>query len=211
MGEAPDRMHLVESAEDVEHLELPDPQRVAYLTQTTLSVDETAETLDALRVRFPEARGPAADDICYATQNRQIAVKALAQQADVVLVVGSDTSSNSNRLREVAEATGARAYLVEEAAHIDPAWIDGAATVGVTAGASAPEDLVEDVIAWLRAHGAASVEDLVVVDEDMYFALPAEILREIVARGVSSPVLDKHAAQRATARRLETARAAARR
>jgi 4-hydroxy-3-methylbut-2-enyl diphosphate reductase len=207
MGEVPGEIVLVENAGDVQSLAVDDPARVAYLTQTTLSVDETTDVLDALRERFPAARGPAKDDICYATQNRQTAVKALAERTDVVLVVGSDTSSNSNRLREVAESLGARAYLVEEAADIDPAWIEGARVVGVTAGASAPEDLVEQVIEWLRARGAEGVEDMVVVSEDVYFALPPELLREIAARGVSSPILDKHTAQPSTARRLETARA----
>jgi 4-hydroxy-3-methylbut-2-enyl diphosphate reductase len=208
MGEVPGRITLVEDADDVARLDVPNAQRVAYLTQTTLSVDETRGVIDALKERFPSARGPAKDDICYATSNRQLAVKALAERADVVLVVGSDTSSNSNRLREVAESLGARAYLVEEAAGIDPAWLAGAEVVGVTAGASAPEDLVEQVVAWLRAQGAESVEDLVVVSEDVYFALPPELLREIAARGVSSPALDKHMARPATARRIEETRRA---
>ncbi len=205
MGEVPGHITLVENAGDVAALPAAD-EPVAYLSQTTLSVDETRAVIDAIRVRFPQARGPAKDDICYATSNRQSAVKELAARCDVVFVVGSSTSSNSTRLREVAEALGARAYLVEEASNIDPAWLDGAQCVGVTAGASAPEDLVEDVVSWLRAHGAVTVEDLVTVSEDVYFALPPELLREIAARGVESTTLDKHTARPATMRRLEETR-----
>lgn len=207
MGEVPGHITLVEDGKDVEALtDVPDESRVVYLSQTTLSVDETRSVIDSIRVRFPQARGPAKDDICYATSNRQSAVKELAARCDVVLVVGSSTSSNSNRLREVAESLGARSFLVEEAADIQPSWLDGAQCVGVTAGASAPEDLVEDVVAWLRAHGATTVDDLVTVSEDVYFALPQELLRDITARGVESPTLEKHKARPATMRRLEETR-----
>jgi 4-hydroxy-3-methylbut-2-enyl diphosphate reductase len=177
MGHAPERMHLVESVEDVERLEVADPERLACLTQTTLSVDDTAEVLDALRRRFPRIRLPRKDDICYATQNRQNAVKALSREADVVLVVGAPESSNSNRLVEIARKAGIAAHLVETAADIEPDWVSGAACVGVTAGASAPEVLVEQVVDRLRALGVgdARVESLPIVDEGVFFQLPSEL------------------------------------
>jgi 4-hydroxy-3-methylbut-2-enyl diphosphate reductase len=177
MGHAPQRMHLVESVEDVAKLEVEDPSRLACLTQTTLSVDDTAEIMTALRARFPDIRLPRKDDICYATQNRQNAVKELARRADVVLVVGAPTSSNSNRLVEIAEKCGARGHLVETADDIEAGWIEGAACVGVTAGASAPEILVEAVVERLRALAPDDfvLDTLPRVDEGVVFQLPAEL------------------------------------
>jgi len=177
MGHAPERMHLVESVEDVAGLRVADPERLACLTQTTLSVDDTAEVMAALRERFPTIALPRKDDICYATQNRQNAVKDLARRAQVVLVVGAPSSSNSNRLVEIAEKCGARGFLVETAADIRPEWLEGVGCVGVTAGASAPEVLVEQVIARLgELSGDGFVLDaLPVVDEGVVFQLPAEL------------------------------------
>jgi 4-hydroxy-3-methylbut-2-enyl diphosphate reductase len=174
MGQLPGRMHLVQTEADAEAIEVRDPARVAYVTQTTLSVDDTRRIVEVLRRRFPAIVGPKKDDICYATQNRQDAVKRIAREADVVLVVGSPLSSNSNRLREVAEAHGARAHLVESADGIDPAWLDGARTVGVTSGASTPDHLVADVIDHMRRRGA-EIEDVRLMDEDVHFVLPQEV------------------------------------
>jgi 4-hydroxy-3-methylbut-2-enyl diphosphate reductase len=175
MGHAPGRMQLVETVADVARVRVRDPARVACLTQTTLSVDDTREILEALRARFPAIRLPRKDDICYATQNRQNAVKELCRAADVVLVVGAPESSNSNRLVEIAAKVGARSYLVQSAAEIDPAWLAGADCVGVTAGASAPEVLVEEVVERLRQLGATRVDSLPVVNEGVVFQLPAEL------------------------------------
>jgi len=177
MGHAPDRIHLVESPEDVERLEVRDPEKLACVTQTTLSVDDTAEVMEALRRRFPKIRLPRKDDICYATQNRQNAVKDLARQADVVLVVGAPSSSNSNRLVEIAARSGVKAHLVETADDIRPEWVRGAGCVGVTAGASAPEVLVEAVVERLRAlaGGTAEVVAPPPVDEGVVFQLPAAL------------------------------------
>ncbi len=175
MGHAPGRMQLVETVEDVAHLRVRDPARVACLTQTTLSVDDTRAILDALRARFPEIRLPRKDDICYATQNRQNAVKQLCREAEVVLVVGAPESSNSNRLVEIAVKAGARSHLVQTASDIDPSWLAGAACVGVTAGASAPEVLVEEVVERLRAFGATRVDSLPALNEGVVFQLPAEL------------------------------------
>jgi 4-hydroxy-3-methylbut-2-enyl diphosphate reductase len=177
LGHAPGRMHLVETLADVEKLEVRDPQKLAVLTQTTLSVDDTREIIAALRERFPGVRLPGKDDICYATQNRQNAVKTLAERCQLVLVVGAPSSSNSNRLVEVAATRGARARLVEDATRIDPAWLDGVTCVGVTAGASTPEFLVEAVTERLRALGGSRAESLPVVDEGVRFSLPAELKR----------------------------------
>ncbi|HSJ47078.1 MAG TPA: 4-hydroxy-3-methylbut-2-enyl diphosphate reductase [Euzebyales bacterium] len=179
MGHAPDAIHLVETSEDVAALELDDPDRVAYISQTTLSVDDANRVIAALRQRFPNARGPRGDDICYATQNRQDAVRVLAERADLVLVVGSDTSSNSKRMVEVALEHGApEARLIDTASALDPAWLDGVDTIGLTSGASAPEVLVDEVIRALMAQPrGASVEALDVVDEQMHFALPASLRR----------------------------------
>jgi len=177
MGQAPERMHLVQDVADVEALEVRDPERLAVLTQTTLSVDDTRDVLEALRRRFPKVLLPRKDDICYATQNRQNAVKQLVRAADVVLVVGAPSSSNSNRLVEIAAKSGARAYLVQTAAEIDPAWLETATCVGVTAGASAPELLVKQVVERLRelAGGEVRVDSMPTVDEGVVFQLPAEL------------------------------------
>jgi 4-hydroxy-3-methylbut-2-enyl diphosphate reductase len=175
MGHAPERMHLVESPEDVEHLRLRDPKKVACLTQTTLSVDDTREIMDSLRRRFADVQLPRKDDICYATQNRQNAVKELVRESQVVLVVGAPESSNSNRLVELAAKGGARSYLVQDASDIEPGWLEGVSCVGVTAGASAPELLVEQVVERLRALGADRVDSLPDVDEGVVFQLPPEL------------------------------------
>jgi 4-hydroxy-3-methylbut-2-enyl diphosphate reductase len=172
MGQARSRMHLVESVDDVARVKAASPEKLAYVTQTTLSVDDAKLIVDALRARFPEIRGPKRDDICYATQNRQDAVKFMAPQCDVVIVVGSPNSSNSNRLREVAEHIGAQAYMVDSAADLRPEWIAGKQRVGVTAGASAPEVLVNELIERLKALGAKSVRPLDGVVEKVVFTLP---------------------------------------
>ncbi|HSE64858.1 MAG TPA: 4-hydroxy-3-methylbut-2-enyl diphosphate reductase [Thermoanaerobaculia bacterium] len=176
MGEAESRIALVSSVADAEAVEVEDPERVAYITQTTLSMEDTRPIVDALKRRFPRIAGPAKDDICYATQNRQLAVRALAREAPVILVIGSKNSSNSNRLVEEAELAGARAYLVDDASGVDPAWLAGVATVGVTSGASAPEFLVDQMVAHLTSLGAERVERLVTVEENVHFSLPAELL-----------------------------------
>jgi 4-hydroxy-3-methylbut-2-enyl diphosphate reductase len=178
-GEAPDRVHLVSGPEAVADLEVRDPAKLAWLSQTTLSVDETQETVAALRERFPLLADPPSDDICYATQNRQVAVKAIAARSDLVLVVGSTNSSNSVRLVEVALGSGAAAsYLVDDVSHIDPNWLDGVTTVGVTSGASVPESLVADLLAWLAEHGFDDVEQITAVEEHLTFALPHELRRD---------------------------------
>ena len=177
MGEAPESILLVESAEDVRALSVPDPSRVAFVTQTTLSVDETAEIVAALRRRFPALRGPEKEDICYATTNLQLAVKELLPQVDVLLVIGSANSSNSQRLVEVAHAAGLPAYLVESEAELDEAWLADIETVGLTSGASAPEELVEQVCAWFRARGVEEIRELRPAEENVFFKLPAELRR----------------------------------
>ena len=173
MGQSPEGMYLVETIDDIARLSVKDPTKLAYVTQTTLSVDDAAVIVSALRKAFPEIVGPKKDDICYATQNRQDAVRALAKECDLVLVVGSVTSSNSNRLREVATLMGRQAYLIDRADQIDPAWLSGASRIGVTAGASAPEVLVEEVLLRLEALGASSVTNLDGVVEDVKFPLPS--------------------------------------
>jgi 4-hydroxy-3-methylbut-2-enyl diphosphate reductase len=178
-GEAPDRVHLVDGPAAVPDLEVRDPDKLVWLSQTTLSVDETKETVAALRQRFPLLVDPPSDDICYATQNRQVAVKQIAAASDLVLVVGSTNSSNSVRLVEVALNSGAGAsYLVDDVSHIDESWFDGVTTVGVTSGASVPESLVADLIAWLAAHGFDDVEEVTSVTETLTFALPHELRRD---------------------------------
>ena len=172
LGQSAGGMYLVETPEDVAKLQVADPDRLAYVTQTTLSVDDAARVVDALRARFPNIVGPKKDDICYATQNRQDAVKALAPQCDVVIVVGSPTSSNSNRLREVAANLGVPAYMVDNAAEIKPEWVAGKKRVGLTAGASAPEVLVREVVERLEQLGIGSVSDLDGAQERVAFALP---------------------------------------
>jgi 4-hydroxy-3-methylbut-2-en-1-yl diphosphate reductase len=179
MGEAPEATVLVQSAEDAERLQLPDPDRVAYITQTTLSVDETAEIIGVLRRRFPGIRAPNRDDICYATSNRQWAVKDLLGEVDLLLVIGSRNSSNSNRLVEVARAGGVEAHLIDDESGIDERWLDGARVVGITSGASAPETLVERVCAWFRARGVEQIEEFRSVHEDVVFRLPVELRREL--------------------------------
>lgn len=169
------RIHLVETVEDVSRLTVTDPARVAFSTQTTLSVDETRDIIDALVARFPAIEGPRHDDICYATQNRQDAVKALAQRCDLVLVIGSPTSSNSNRLRELAAKQGVDSHLIDGPEDVRPEWVAGRRAVGVTAGASAPEELVQRVVAHLRMLGAGEVEELDGKVEDVTFALPKEL------------------------------------
>jgi 4-hydroxy-3-methylbut-2-enyl diphosphate reductase len=175
MGEAPGQIVLVETPEDAARLNVPDPNRVAYLTQTTLSVDDANRVIAALRERFPNIVGPPKEDICYATQNRQEAVREMAREADVVLVVGSDNSSNSIRLAEVARQYGARAYLIDDVGGIDPAWLDGAETVVLTAGASAPERLVVDCLDWLKRHYGAQVEQRMAREEKLVFPLPSAL------------------------------------
>jgi len=177
MGQAASGMHLVETLEDVEALEVRSPHKLAYVTQTTLSVDDARAMVEALKARFPAIRGPKKDDICYATQNRQDAVKFMAPQCDVVIVVGSPNSSNSNRLREVAEHMGAQAYMVDTAADLRPEWLAGKRRVGVTAGASAPEVLVNEVIARLRELGASGVRTLEGISETVVFTLPRALAR----------------------------------
>jgi 4-hydroxy-3-methylbut-2-enyl diphosphate reductase len=172
MGQSAGGMYLVEDPEDVARLEVRDPGNLAFVTQTTLSVDDAKLTIEALRRRFPGIVGPKKDDICYATQNRQDAVKALAQQCDVVIVVGSPNSSNSNRLREVAQHQGTAAYMVDNAGELQPQWVAGRNRIGVTAGASAPEVLVQQVVAKLRALGAERVTPLAGIEEGVEFPLP---------------------------------------
>ena len=185
-GEAPERVHLVDGPAAVDAIEVRDPAKVAWLSQTTLSVDETMQTVAALREKFPLLVDPPSDDICYATQNRQVAVKEIAAEADLVIVVGSTNSSNSVRLVEVAKDAGAdAAYLVDDVSHIDEQWLAGVTTVGVTSGASVPESLVADVLGWLAERGYADVQQIVSAEERLIFALPHELrrdLREPIAR-----------------------------
>jgi 4-hydroxy-3-methylbut-2-enyl diphosphate reductase len=181
MGHAPRAIHLVGDAEQARQVQVSNPSKVAYLTQTTLSVDETVGVVDALRRRFPGLAGPRSDDICYATQNRQTAVKALAGHCDLILVIGADNSSNSQRLVEVARDLGCASHLIADASQLDPAWFDGADTVGVTSGASAPEWLVDELVEVLRARGTTEVRTLEVVPEDVHFALPSALRRDATA------------------------------
>jgi len=178
-GQAPDRIRLVETPEDVDALELEDPSKVTYITQTTLSMDETASVVQRLNERFPGLKQPKSDDICYATQNRQDAVKQLAERCDLVLVVGSQTSSNSKRLVEVSKDRSIPAYLIDDASELDEAWLDGVGTVGLTSGASAPEVLVEEVIDWFKARGTQTVDTVTVVDEDVEFSMPSVLARKL--------------------------------
>jgi 4-hydroxy-3-methylbut-2-en-1-yl diphosphate reductase len=174
------KIYLVEDLDDVGRLQIAQPQNFAYTTQTTLSVDDTRGIIDALRARYPEMQGPRNDDICYATQNRQDAVRELAERCDLVLVVGSPNSSNSNRLRELAEREGVEAYLIDGAEEIDPRWVEGRRHIGVTAGASAPDVLVQGVITRLRELGAGGLRELDGKPEDMVFALPKELRVQLV-------------------------------
>ncbi|WP_153393168.1 4-hydroxy-3-methylbut-2-enyl diphosphate reductase [Ornithinicoccus halotolerans] len=182
-GEAPEHITLVQSPEEAEQVEVRDPERVVWLSQTTLSVDETMETVRRLRERFPKLQDPPSDDICYATQNRQVAVKQMAADCDLMLVVGSRNSSNSVRLVEVALEHGARdGHLIDYAEEIDPTWLAGVRTVGVTSGASVPEILVRDVLDWLATQGFEDVEPVVAAEESLLFALPNEIRRDLKKR-----------------------------
>jgi 4-hydroxy-3-methylbut-2-enyl diphosphate reductase len=176
-GEAPGSIVLIETADEVESLEVPDPDKVAFITQTTLSVDETVEIIGALRERYPAIVGPKKDDICYATQNRQNAVKQLAREVDLVLVIGSRNSSNSNRLVDVTREMGVASYLIDDESDIDARWLEGVRTVGVTSGASAPEWLVERVVSYFRQLGVEQVESHELVDENVHFSLPVELRR----------------------------------
>jgi 4-hydroxy-3-methylbut-2-enyl diphosphate reductase len=175
LGEVPDRSYLVETVEDVDRLELSDPTRVRYLTQTTLSLDETRDIVNRLKERFPLIQGPPAQDICYATENRQMAVKAVSEAIELLLVVGSQNSSNSKRLVEVGDNFGVRSYLVNDRSDVDAEWLKGIRNVGVTAGASAPEHLVQELIEFLGNLGFHQMEEIELVDEDVRFSLPSEL------------------------------------
>jgi 4-hydroxy-3-methylbut-2-enyl diphosphate reductase len=185
-GQAPEHIHLVDNAEEAAHVQVRDPERVAYLSQTTLSVDETTATVNALRERFPALQGPPSDDICYATQNRQAAVKSIARLCQLVLVVGSRNSSNSVRLTEVAREAGAvAAHLVDAAEDIEPGWLAGVETIGVTSGASVPDELVQGVLGYLADNGFADVEEFTEVEESLLFALPPELRRDMRAKSAA--------------------------
>jgi len=176
LGQIPDKFHLVSSVSDVEKLPVENPLHLSYVTQTTLSVDECRDIVEALHRRFPGIKGPHQEDICYATQNRQNAVKELAKLVDIILVIGSTNSSNSNRLRELAERCGIPSYLIDSSNDINPDWVKGARAVGITAGASAPEVLVTEVVEYVKRYGTAEVEELTVVEEDVEFLLPKELV-----------------------------------
>jgi 4-hydroxy-3-methylbut-2-en-1-yl diphosphate reductase len=185
-GQAPQRTILVQSTEDARTVDVPDPENLSYLTQTTLSVDETNEIVRILEQRFPSIQGPPRDDICYATQNRQDAVKVIAPKSDVVLVIGSQNSSNSNRLAELSRELGTPAFLVDDEADVDPAWLEGADIVGLTSGASAPEWLVHRMLTWLADRGFATVEEVTLTEERVRFSLPAGV-RQIPVSAVDPP------------------------
>jgi 4-hydroxy-3-methylbut-2-en-1-yl diphosphate reductase len=186
LGEAPDRIVVIDSAAEVERLEVPNPDKIAYLTQTTLSVDDTRDVIDALRRKFPRIVGPSRDDICYATQNRQAAVKRLAGDVDVLLVIGAANSSNANRLVEVAKTAGTQAHLINDVTDIKPEWLARATRVGITAGASTPEMLVTQVVHALRGRDVG-VREVHVVEEDVRFAIPQELERMAQERGMALP------------------------
>jgi len=186
LGEAPERIIVVDSVEEVERLVLPDPEKVAYLTQTTLSVDDTRDVIEALRRKFPKIVGPSRDDICYATQNRQTAVKRLVDDVDVLLVIGAANSSNAKRLVEVARTAGTPSHLINDVRDIQPEWLAGVARVGITAGASTPEILVSQAVETLRGEGV-KVREVHVVEEDVRFALPLELTKAAQARGLDLP------------------------
>ncbi len=179
MGEAPDSIMLVQDVDEAEKLEVPEGSRLAYITQTTLSVDETGDIISVLRRRFPDIHAPKKEDICYATSNRQWAVKEMFEHIDLLLVIGSRNSSNSNRLVEVARAAGVESYLIDDESEIDESWLDGVETVGLTSGASAPEHLVDRVCDWFRARGVTDIEQHQMVDEGVEFRLPVELRREL--------------------------------
>src|SRR6478672_4963608 len=181
-GEAPGNIVLVQSTEEVDELELEDPDHVAYITQTTLSVDETSVIIERLKQKFPNIVGPKSDDICYATTNRQIAVKELARECDLVLVIGSANSSNSNRLVEVARELGTASHLIDNSLQVREEWLEGVETVGITSGASAPEELVEQLVEFFRERGTEEISEVRTVDEDVRFMLPKEIRTALAAR-----------------------------
>ncbi len=181
-GEAPENIVLVETVDDVENLEVADPNHVAYITQTTLSVDETAQIIARLREKFPNVVSPKSDDICYATTNRQIAVKQLARECHLVLVIGSTNSSNSQRLVDVTRELGTPSHLIDNASQVREEWLEGVETVGITSGASAPEELVSGLVEFFRERGATDVGELNAVEEDVRFMLPKEIRTELAAR-----------------------------
>jgi 4-hydroxy-3-methylbut-2-enyl diphosphate reductase len=188
MGEAPEAMTLIEDPQVAREIEIENPDKLVWLSQTTLSVDETLETVGVLSERFPGLQSPPSDDICYATQNRQVAIKAIAPQSQVVIVVGSGNSSNSVRLVEVALEAGAEAaYRVDHAGEIDQRWLEGVTTVGLTSGASVPEILVDEVIAFLRSHGFGELEEVTTAEESLIFALPPELRRDMKASARTSP------------------------
>ena len=186
LGEAPERIVVIDSAVEVQTLEVPNPEKIAYLTQTTLSVDDTRDVIEALRRKFPRIVGPSRDDICYATQNRQAAVKRLAGDVDVLLVIGAANSSNANRLVEVAKMAGTHAYLISDVSDIRAEWLAGASRIGITAGASTPEMLVAQAVDALRGRGV-SVREVHVVEEDVRFAIPQELERMAQERGMALP------------------------
>ena len=193
-GEAPDHITLVDGPEDVAKVEVRDPSKVVWLSQTTLSVDETMETVDALKDKFPQLISPPSDDICYATQNRQLAVKQMGAEAELVIVVGSRNSSNSKRLVEVAKLAGSReAYLVDFADEIDEAWLEGVDAVGVSSGASVPEVLVRDVLRWLAERGYADVQEVTTAEESLTFALPRDLRTDLKAAGLPTTGTSDHA------------------
>jgi 4-hydroxy-3-methylbut-2-enyl diphosphate reductase len=181
-GEAPENILLVQSTEEVDALELEDPDHVAFITQTTLSLDETSGIIERLKQKFPNIVGPKSDDICYATTNRQIAVKELARECDLVLVIGSANSSNSNRLVEVARECGAESYLIDNSLQVQEEWLDGVETLGITSGASAPEELVEQLVDFFRERGTEDISEVRTVDEDVRFMLPKEIRTALAER-----------------------------
>ena len=185
MGEAPDNMILVQTEQDVDELVLEDPEKVAYISQTTLSVDETKGIIDRLRERFPAIVGPRTDDICYATTNRQAAVRKLATECELVLVIGSRNSSNSLRLVEVARDYGAQAHLIDNSRELDETWLDGVRTLGISSGASAPENLVRELVGFFRERGVADISEVDAVKEDVRFMLPKQV-REAVVAGEAS-------------------------
>jgi 4-hydroxy-3-methylbut-2-enyl diphosphate reductase len=186
LGEAPDVTQVVGTAEEVEHIQVPDPNKIAYITQTTLSLDEAGQVIAALKKKFPNIKGPAAQDICYATENRQVAVKQVAKETDLLLVVGSLNSSNSNRLVEVARNLGRSSYLIDSYKDIKPEWLGEVETVSITAGASAPEVLVQEVLEFLANEGFTAVEEVEVMPENVRFGLPPEIVQAIAAAPAAS-------------------------
>jgi len=186
LGEAPAVTQVVGSPKEVEGLSVPDPNRVAYLTQTTLSLDETKDIIAALKQKYPNIKGPAAQDICYATENRQVAVKQVASESDLLLVVGSESSSNSNRLVEVARNLGTKAHLIDSYKNIKPEWLQDVKTIALTAGASAPECLVEEVVEFLKGNGYGNLQELEVMPENVRFGLPPEIVEAIASAPASA-------------------------